>query len=110
MAKIHENTDENIFLQPYEKLWNTTNINLKNEWNFYNHTDSLVKSDESEKASKLTKNSTSPGEHNINSELYKYVPEEFKLRLQNFLNNILVYTKKKLYSKWKEKYRCNFSI
>jgi hypothetical protein len=26
-AKIQENIDENIFLQPHEKLWNTTNIN-----------------------------------------------------------------------------------
>jgi len=43
------------------------------------------------KASKLTKDSTSPGEDNTNSELYKYVPEEFKLRLLKFLNNI--YTK-----------------
>ena len=109
-AKIHKNIDENIFLRPYEKLWNTTIINLKNkknDWNFYNHTDSLVISDELQKASKLNKNSTSPSEDNINSELHKYVPEEFKLRLLKFLNNIYI---KKMYSKWKEKYRCNFNI
>jgi len=29
-----------------------------------------------------------PGKDNINSELYKYAPEEFKLRLLQFLNNI----------------------
>jgi len=34
------------------------------------------------------KNGKSPGEENINSELYKYIPEEFKLRLLKFLNNI----------------------
>jgi len=41
------------------------------------------------------KNSKSPGKENINPELYKYVPEEFKLRLLKFLND--TYTK--LYSK-----------
>jgi hypothetical protein len=30
----------------------------------------------------------SPGEGNINSELYKYTPEEYKLRVLKFLNNI----------------------
>jgi len=70
--------------------------NKKNDWNFYNHTDSLVISDELQKASKLNKNSTSPSEDNINSELHKYVPEEFKLRLLKFLNNIYI---KKMYSK-----------
>jgi len=29
-----------------------------------------------------------PGPDNINSELYKYAPEEFKLRLLQFLNNV----------------------
>ena len=38
--------------------------------------------------SKLTKNGKTPGQYNINSELYKYAPEEFKLRLLQFLNNI----------------------
>ena len=37
---------------------------------------------------KLTKNGKTPGQDNINSELYKYVPEEFKLKLLQFLNNI----------------------
>jgi len=41
-----------------------------------------------EKALKLTKNGKPPGQDNINSELYKYAPEEFKLRLLQFLNNI----------------------
>jgi hypothetical protein len=34
------------------------------------------------------KNGTSPGEGNVNSELYRSVPEEFKLRLLPFLNNM----------------------
>jgi hypothetical protein len=37
---------------------------------------------------KLTKNGKTPGQDNINSALYKYAPEEFKLKLLNFLNNI----------------------
>jgi hypothetical protein len=37
---------------------------------------------------KLTENGKSPGEDNINSELYKYAPEEFKLRLLKFRNNV----------------------
>ena len=41
-----------------------------------------------EKALKLTKNGKIPGLDNINSELYKYAPEEFKLRLLQFLNNV----------------------
>jgi len=38
---------------------------------------------------KLTKKrGKSPRQDNSNSELYKYAPEEFKLRLLQFLNNI----------------------
>jgi hypothetical protein len=41
----------------------------------------------------------SPGEGNINSELYKHAPEEFKLKLRSlkFLDNIYIH--RKLYSK-----------
>jgi hypothetical protein len=49
----------------------------------FNHIDTLITSDESEKALKLMRN----GEDNANSELYKYTPAEFKLRLPHFLNN-----------------------
>jgi hypothetical protein len=37
---------------------------------------------------KLTKNCKSPEQDNINSELYKYEREEFKLTFLQFLNNI----------------------
>jgi len=37
---------------------------------------------------KLTKYGKTPGQDNINSKLYKYAPEEFKLMLLKFLNNI----------------------
>ena len=35
-------------------------------------------------------NCKSPGENNINSESYKYGPEEFTLRLLQFLNNMYI--------------------
>ena len=48
----------------------------------------LLNLDELEKELKLTKNEKTPGQDNINSELHKCAPEEFKLRLLQFLNNI----------------------
>jgi hypothetical protein len=40
-----------------------------------------ITSEELEKALKLTKNGKTPGQDNMNSELYKYAPQELKLRL-----------------------------
>ena len=37
------------------------------------------------------KKDKAPGQDNINSELYKFAPVEFKLRLLQFLNNIYIY-------------------
>jgi hypothetical protein len=68
----------------------------KLEWNLSNHVDALIKLAEFEKALKLTKKGKSPGEDNINADLEKYAPKEFKLRLLQFLNTIYF---KKLYSK-----------
>ena len=48
---------------------------------------------------KLTKNGKSPGQDNINSELYKYAPEEFKLRLLQVLNNI--YRENRIPDEWR---------
>jgi len=56
-------------------------------------------SDELEKTSKLAKNSKISEVGKINSELYKYAPEEFKLRLQQFLNNR--YTKNCIPNEWR---------
>jgi hypothetical protein len=50
------------------------------------------------KSVKINKNGKSPGEDNINSQLYKYAPEEFKLRLLKFLNN--VYTENCIPNEW----------
>jgi hypothetical protein len=52
-----------------------------------NHINSLI-SDKLEKAYKLTKNGPGPGEDNLNSELFKNILEEFKLRLLQLFNNI----------------------
>jgi hypothetical protein len=64
----------------------------KHKWNKirteFNYVDPLITSDELERALQLIKNSESPGEDKFNSELYKYAPEEFKLRYIQFLNNI----------------------
>ena len=80
-ARIQRSIDEKIFLQYYEKLWNTTNINeLPLEYNLADYLHDLITLDELEKALKLTKNGKTPGQDNINSVLYKYAPEEFKLR------------------------------
>jgi hypothetical protein len=51
-----------------------------------NHTYTLITSDKLEEALKLTKNRTSTGEDNINSELLKNTLENFKLRLLQFFN------------------------
>ena len=52
------------------------------------HIYTLIISDELEEALIVTKNHTSPGEDNINSELFKNILEELKLRLLQFFNNI----------------------
>jgi len=68
---------------------NTTNINeLQLEYISADYLHASITLDELEKELKLTKNGKTPGQDNINSELYKYAPEEFKLRLLQFLNNI----------------------
>jgi hypothetical protein len=58
------------------------------EHNSADHSDASTIFYELENVLKLTKNGKSPGQNNINSELYKYAPKEFKMRLLNFLGNI----------------------
>jgi len=49
-ARIQGNTDENVFLQYYEKLWNTTNINeLQLEYNSADYSHASITFDELEK-------------------------------------------------------------
>ena len=106
-VKICRNINENVFLQYCEKLWNTTNINEpKLEWNLDNHIGTFITSNEVEKTLKVTKNCKSP-EGNIKSESYKYAPEEFKLRLLQFLSRV---NRKKFYTKRIEKCSCNPAI
>ena len=55
-ARIQGSIDEKIFLQYYEKLWNTTNINeLPSEYNSADHLHDFITLDELEKMLKLTK-------------------------------------------------------
>ena len=69
---IQGNIDENVFLQYYEKLWNTTNINeLQLEHNSTDYLHAFIILDELEKVLKLTKNGKTPGQDNINSEHQK---------------------------------------
>jgi len=51
------------------------------------------------KGVKIEKNGKTPGQDNINSELHKYAPEEFKLRLLQFLNNI--YGEDRIPNEWR---------
>jgi hypothetical protein len=82
---IQGNIHENVFLWYYKNLWNTTNINeLQLEFNLTDYSHAFITIDELEKVLKLTKNGKTPGQDNINSELYKYAPQEFKLQLLKF--------------------------
>ena len=71
------------------KSYGTEQTNeLQLEYNSANYLHASVTFEELEKVLKLTKNGKTPGQDNINWELYKYAPEEFRLRLLQFLNNI----------------------
>ena len=63
----------------------------------YLHASVTIK--ELEKALKLTNNDKAPRQDNINWELYKYAPEEFQLRLLQFLNNI--YKENRIQNEWR---------
>jgi hypothetical protein len=81
---------EDTFLQYYGKLWNTTNINeLQLEYNSADYSHASITLDELENTLKLTKHGKTPGQNNINSELYTYAPEEFKLRLLQFFKKYI---------------------
>jgi hypothetical protein len=55
-ARIQGNIDEKVFLQYYEKLWNTTNINeLQLEYNSTDYSHAFVTLDELEKLLKMNK-------------------------------------------------------
>jgi hypothetical protein len=72
-AHILGNVDKNAFLQYYEKLWNTTNINeLHLECNSADYSHPSVTLDELDEATKFTKNGKTPAQDKINSQLYKH--------------------------------------
>jgi len=63
------NIDRNVFLQYYEKLWNTPYINeLQLEYDSSDYSHASITFDELLIVSKLTKIRKVPGQDNINSE------------------------------------------
>ena len=99
-ASVQGNRNENVFLQYYKKLWNTRDTNeLQIGYNSADYLHNFITFDELEKMLKLTKNGKIPGKDNINAELHKYAPEEFKLRLLQFLNNI--YRENRIPDEWR---------
>ena len=90
IARIQGNIDEKVFLQYYVKLWNATHINeLQLDYTSTDYSHAFVTLDEIEKVLKLTKKKCrTPGQDNINSELYKNAAEEFKVWSLKFLKNI----------------------
>jgi len=71
-ARIQGNKEKNVFLKYYEKLWNTTDINkLQLECNSADNLHAFITLEELENVLKLTKNCKTPGQDNINPELYK---------------------------------------
>jgi len=68
-------------------------------YNSADYLNAFIILNELEKALNLTKNGKTPGQDNINLELYKYAPAEFKLRLLQFLNNI--YRENRIPNEWR---------
>ena len=97
-VNIQGTTDENIFVDYFKKLWNEktsdnqaeidTSIDDDRNTNELSYQHDTITQEELDTVLKLLKNGKSPGEDNINSELYKYAPKEFKQRLLKFLNEI----------------------
>ena len=77
------------------------------EYNSADYLHVLITLDELEKVLKLTKIGKTPGQGNINSELYKYAPEEFKQEVTTIFKQ---YIQRKSHSKWMEKCRFNPNI
>jgi len=71
---IQGNIDENVFVQYYEKLWNTTNLNeLQLEYNSADYSHASINFDELEKVLKLTKNDKARGWDNSVTQSYTSV-------------------------------------
>jgi hypothetical protein len=73
--------------------WPRISMELKQSFRYLNNIKWI------RKRVKINKNGKNPGKDIINSELYKLAPEEFKLRLLEFLNNI--YTENHIPKEWR---------
>jgi len=73
-------------LHYYKELLNNNSLQ-GHHWNTQNADDKTIKMHEQKEALKITKNGNSPGEDNLNSELYTrtYAGEMFNERLLFFL-------------------------
>jgi negative regulator of genetic competence, sporulation and motility len=98
-SRFQGNIDENVFFQ-YEKLRKALKLNeLQLEYNSADYLHASVTFEELENVLKFKKGGKTPGQDNINSELYKYAAEEFKLRLLHLLNNM--YRENRIPNKWR---------
>jgi len=99
-ASIQGSIDEKIFLQYYEKLWNTTNINeLTLEYNLADYSHDFLTLDELEKVLKLTKIVTPQDKITLTQSYTSVHQESLNLRLLQFLNN--VYRENHIPNEWR---------
>jgi hypothetical protein len=74
-------------------IWNSDNYENKEKGKALNPLDEgedIIRLEELIETLEKMRNGKAPGEDNLNSELYKYTSQEFKLKLLKFLNEIYI--------------------
>jgi hypothetical protein len=77
----------------YTALWNSDNYEHKENVKALNPLDEdedIITLEELTETLVKTRNGKASGEYNLNSELYKYASQEFKLKLLKCLNEIYI--------------------